>query len=273
MGDVAPRRREGDRLAGAVAIVTGAGHEGELLGTGAAISMLFAAQGAQLGLVDIDARRAGRTLATIAEHGGEGRVVEADVSTAGDCRRAVEEVVDRFGRLDVLVNNVAIAEGGSVVEFDEASWDRTFAVNLKSVALMSGAAIPHLRASGGGSIVNVSSIAAMRAFGVSAYAASKAGVMALTRDIAFTHGRDGIRVNCIVPGHLFTPMGDQGGESLRDLRRRAGLLGTEGDAWDVAWAALFLASDEARWITAVNLPVDAGTTATAPLAMRQYLVD
>src|SRR5207253_5184049 len=116
-------------------------------------------------------------------------------------------------------------------------------------------AIPHLRAAGGGAWINISSIAASRGHGAGAYAASKAALIALTRDWAYIHGREGIRVNCILPGHIFTPTGNQGDEEMRQRRRRAGLLGTEGDAWDVAWLAVFLVSDEARWITGVDIPV------------------
>jgi NAD(P)-dependent dehydrogenase (short-subunit alcohol dehydrogenase family) len=104
--------------------------------------------------------------------------------------------------------------------------------------------------------------------GSGAYAASKAAMIGLTSDWAYLHGRDGIRVNCIAPGHVYTPMGDQGGEELRERRRRAGLLGTEGTAWDIAWPAVFFASDEARWITGLSIPVDAGTLASGPLAVQ-----
>jgi NAD(P)-dependent dehydrogenase (short-subunit alcohol dehydrogenase family) len=134
--------------------------------------------------------------------------------------------------------------------------------------LMSRRVVPHLRASGGGAIVNLSSIAGMRGIGSGAYGPSKAGVIGLTYDLAYSLGRDHIRVNCVAPGHLYTPMGDQGGPELRDRRRRAGLLATEGTAWDAAWAALFLASDEARWITGVVLPVDAGTSASTALGLQ-----
>jgi NAD(P)-dependent dehydrogenase (short-subunit alcohol dehydrogenase family) len=124
-----------------------------------------------------------------------------------------------------------------------------------------------MRAAGGGAIVNIASIAGLRGMGSGAYAASKGAMVALTADWAYSHGRDGIRVNCLAPGHVYTPMGDQGGDDLRQRRRRAGLLGTEGVAWDVAWAAVFFASDEARWITGVTIPVDAGTISSGPLAV------
>jgi NAD(P)-dependent dehydrogenase (short-subunit alcohol dehydrogenase family) len=144
-------------------------------------------------------------------------------------------------------------------------------VNSKGVFLGTKAAIPAMRAAGGGSIINVSSIAGLRAgSGGSAvpYSASKGGVIALTTTMAVEHGRDNIRVNCIAPGHIYTPMvAGNMTEETRDLRRRAGPLGTEGTAWDIAWAATFLASDESRWISGVVLPVDAGLLATTPMSM------
>lgn len=255
------------RLAGKVAIVTGAGYSGTLPGTGVAIATLFASQGAHVGIVDISAERAANTLELIQGIGGSAVVVVADITSGDECERAVGEVVERFGRLDVLVNNAAIAGGGGS-RYDEDSWNRVVALNLNSVMLMTRAAVGPLQADGGGAIINMSSIAAIRGMGAGAYAATKAGVIGMTYDQAYAHGREGIRANCITPGHLYTPMGNQGGEELRERRRRAGLLGTEGNAWDAAWAALFLASDESRWITGVVLPVDAGTTASTFLAVQ-----
>ncbi len=258
----------GRRLTGRVAIVTGAGTGGELAGTGVATAILFASQGAAVGVIDISTERANRTAALIADIGGQGLSVTADITSPAECERAVQQVTDHFGRLDVLVNNAALAGGGGDAStIDRDGWSRVVALNLDAVMLMSKTSFPHLRAAGGGSIINLSSIAGMRGFGSGAYAATKAGVIGLTYDLAYSYGRDGIRANCIAPGHLFTPMGNQGGEELRDRRRRAGLLGTEGTAWDVAWAALFLASEESRWITGVLLPVDAGTTTSTFLAV------
>ena len=268
-----PERARGDRLSGKVAIVTGAGYDGQFLGTGSATAQLLATQGASVGLVDMDGERAAHTASCVADAGGECLVVVADVADADACQGAVDKVVERYGRLDILINNAGIATGGSVVDIDIEVWDRVMDVNLKSVMLMSRFAIPRMRSAGGGAIVNISSIAGLRGMGTSSYAASKGGVAALTADMAYSHGREGIRVNCIAPGHLFTPMGYHGDEELRDARRAAGLLGTEGDAWDVAWAALFLASDESRWITGAVLPVDAGTTTTTALAMRHHLAE
>jgi NAD(P)-dependent dehydrogenase (short-subunit alcohol dehydrogenase family) len=259
----------GRRLEGRVAIVTGAGSEGPLPGIGVATAVLFASQGARVGVIDISAERAANTEKLIAGVGGVSTTVVADITAAAECDRCVGQVVDQFGRLDILVNNAAIASGGGRAgTFDEAAWNRVVALNLNAVMLMSMSAAPHLRAAGGGSIVNMSSIAGMRGMGSGAYAATKAGVIGLTYDLAYSLGRDRIRVNCIAPGHLFTPMGNQGGEELRDRRRRAGLLGTEGTGWDAAWAALFLASEESRWITGVVLPVDAGTTSSTWLAVQ-----
>jgi NAD(P)-dependent dehydrogenase (short-subunit alcohol dehydrogenase family) len=258
----------GRRLAGRVAIVTGAGSSGALPGTGVAIAALFALHGAEVGVVDISAERAANTVELIEESAGKSVAVVADITDAAQCDRAVQEVTDRFGRLDILVNNAAITGAGGTADSYEEVWQQVIALDLTAVMLMSRSAIPHLVAAGGGAIVNMSSIAAFRGMGGGAYGSAKAGVIGLTYDLAYSCGRDNIRVNCIAPGHLYTPMGDQGGPELRERRRRAGLLGTEGTAWDAAWAALFLASDESRWITGVVLPVDAGATASTALAVQ-----
>ncbi|MGE0878757.1 MAG: SDR family NAD(P)-dependent oxidoreductase [Acidimicrobiia bacterium] len=259
------------RLEGKSIIVTGAGHEGDLLGTGVAIALRFASEGAKVGIVDISAARAENTREKIAELGGDAVVSVADITKDDECARAVGEVVDAFGGLDGLVNNAGVAAGGTVVDIAISEWDRVLDINLKSAMLMSRYSIPAIVESGGGGIVNISSVAGMRAFGTASYAASKGGMIALTYDMAYAHGLDGVRVNCIAPGHVFTPMGNQGGDEIRDQRRRAGLLGTEGDAWDIANAALFLMSDEARWITGLLMPVDAGATVVTALPMmRRY---
>lgn len=251
----------GRRLAGRVAVVTGAGSGDDLIGIGAAIAVLFAAQGAKVGVVDVAAERAEATRRRIERVGGECVVAIGDLADPDDNARAVDAVASAFGRLDVLVNSAAIVgAAGSPVDMDLAGWNATLAVNLTAAMLAAKHAIPHLRRAGGGAIVNISSIAATHGFASGAYAASKAGLIGLTKDWAFLHGRDGIRVNCLLVGHVYTPMGTSGGYERRDDRRRAGLLGTEGSAWDVAWPAVFLASEESRWITGAVLPVDAGTT-------------
>ena len=232
----------------------------------------MAACGARVAVVDMSQPRAAATVTAITSAGGEAMPVVADATSSGDCRRAAEAAAERFGPVTVLVNNLGAAVPGSVTEVDEDSWNRALALNLTSVMLMSRAVLPQMAAAGGGSVINVSSISSLRGSGhAAAYAAAKGGVNSLTIEMAVAHGRQGIRVNCVVPGHLYTPIGAQAGAEMRDLRRRAGLLGTEGDASDVAWAAVFLASDESRYITAALLPVDAGVTAVAPLAMLPHL--
>ena len=175
----------------------------------------------------------------------------------------------------MLVNSVGISGLGSVVDLAEDELDRALDVNLKSMVRMSRHAVPVMASAGGGSIVNLSSIVGIRAGGFGAaipYAVSKGGIIALTTAMAVDHGPAGVRVNCIAPGHIYTPMvEDRVDARMRELRRRAAPLQTEGSAWDVAFAALFLASDEARWISGVTLPVDAGLLATTPLAMFKRL--
>ena len=252
------------RLEGKVAIVTGAGSSQPGVGTGKAMSILFAREGAKILLVDLVAARAEETLATILEEGGEASVFAADTTKATDCEAMVKAAVERYGGLHILVNNVAILIEGSLLEVTEEEWDRVLNVNLKSAMLASKYAVPKMIEGGGGSIINLSSGAAIRGGGsVIAYAAAKGGVDTLTYQIAVSHGRDNIRVNGIYPGTILTPMTahEWPTEELRKQRVSSTPLGTEGTAWDVAWAALFLASDEARWITGIMLPVDGGSMA------------
>ncbi len=264
-----------DRLKGKVAIVTGAGSSGPGVGTGKAASILFAREGASVLLVDRDPRQAEETLDAIEGEGGSASVYTADVTSAEECEAAVDAAVARYGSLHVLFNNVGILGPGAVVDFQESDWDRVLDVNLKSMMLVSKYAVPRMIDAGGGSIVNMSSISGLRASGYPAsvpYSVSKGGVIALTTSMAVQHGRDNVRVNCIAPGHIYTPMVAGGmTEEIRDQRRRAAPLGTEGTAWDVAWAAVFLASDESRWVTGIVLPVDAGILAATPTAMLPHL--
>ena len=260
-----------DRLRDKVAIVTGAGSSGPGVGTGKAISVLFAREGARLLLADMAPERVAETAELVLEEGVEAETVTADVSSEAGCREIVRAAIDRFGRLDVLVNNVGIMGGGRITELSEDDWHRVIDANLGSMVWMTKHALPELIAAGGGSIVNLSSIAAARGSGSVPYAASKAGVEGLTRDVAVTHGPQGIRVNCILPGHIYTPMVAYMSDEDRELRRRIGALETEGTAWDVAWAAVFLASDESRWITGVSLPVDAGNLASMAIAPIQRM--
>ncbi|MCT9075483.1 SDR family NAD(P)-dependent oxidoreductase [Streptomyces fulvoviolaceus] len=257
----------GTRMRDRVALVTGAGSAGDFLGTGAATALLLAAQGATVGILDADPERAEHTSGRIEKDGGRAVVLTADITDEGAVRAAVDDLADRTGRLDAVVNNAGVSGEGGIAATTRAGWDRVFAVNVTGAMLVARAAHPHLVRAGGGSIVNVSSVAALRGFGSGAYGASKGALQSLTTDLAYAWGPDLIRVNCLVPGHLHTPIGDHGGAAGREMRRRANLLGIEGTAWDLAWAALFLAGPESRWITGVALPVDAGTTTATVLGM------
>ena len=262
-----------DRLSGKVAIVTGAGSRGEPFGTGKAIAYLFAREGARVCLVDLDRQRAEQTQSIIAGDGGEAFVAVADVARDADDEAVVRTTVQRWGRIDILINNAGISLGGGRLErLEEAAWDRVLDVNLKSAMLLAKHAIPHM--TGGGAIVNITSVAALRAHGVVPYGASKAALIALTRELAVLYGRDGIRANAIAPGHIYTPMVSGGlDEKVRERRRKVAPLGIEGDAWEVAAAALFLAGDEARFITGVCLPVDGGVTQTAALTGHAFITE
>jgi NAD(P)-dependent dehydrogenase (short-subunit alcohol dehydrogenase family) len=265
------------RLVGRVAIVTGAGSQGDGagVGTGKAIALLFAGEGARVCLVDREPARAGETLARIEAAGGEAFVAAADVTRAEDCARVVAETAERFGGLDILVNNVGMAgQQGDFSKFDEAAWERMFFVNLKSAVLMSRYAVPAMMARGGGAVVNISSIAGVVAHGTFAYGPSKAAMAQFSRELAVAYGRQGIRANTVAPGHTQTPLvAGLLPEALRETRRKVGTLGVEGDAWDVAYAALFLASDEARFVTGQQIAVDGGVTATAPLAAHELIME
>jgi NAD(P)-dependent dehydrogenase (short-subunit alcohol dehydrogenase family) len=254
------------RLEKKVAIVTGAGSRAAGIGNGRAAAILFAREGAKVLIVDNKATAAEETLAAIKEEGGEAEVFTGDVTSAADCRAMVERAVSRWGRLDILDNNVGIEGPASVVSVTEEDWDRVMTVNVKSMMLTGKYAVPAMAAGGGGSIINISSIGALRPRGLTPYSTSKGAVIALTRAMAIDHAKDGIRVNCIAPGPVYTPMVYSGGmsEEARERRRRASPLGIEGTGWDVGYAALFLASDEARYITGVVLPVDGGVMISSP---------
>ncbi len=256
------------RLAGKIAIVTGAGSQGEGFGTGKAISLLFAREGAKVCLVDREPARAEETLVLIRSAGGEAFVCTADVTDSCACAAVVAATVERYGALHILVNNVGLGAGGGRFEqLDEALWQRIIDVNLKSTFLMCRHAVPQIVAAGGGAVVNIASTAGLRGHGAGAYGPSKAAVVALSKELAVIYGRDGVRANTIAPGHIFTPLvSGLLDEASRQRRRKVAPLGIEGDAWDVAAAALFLASDEARFITGTCLPVDGGVTEIAALS-------
>ena len=255
-----------DRLAGKSAIITGAGSRAEGIGNGRATAILFAREGADLLLVDRDEAAVQATLDMIRAEGNDAAIAVADVTSTEDCSRIVGDAVSRYGKLDILHNNVGIGGRGTVEQISEVEWDHVLRVNVTSMMLTCKHAIPALRESGGGAITNVSSIAALRPRGLTAYSVSKAAVATLTQALAVDHGRDRIRANCIMPGPVYTPMVYSAGMSdeLRDRRKNASLLKQEGEPWDIGWAAVFLASDEAKYVTGVILPVDGGVTVRGP---------
>jgi NAD(P)-dependent dehydrogenase (short-subunit alcohol dehydrogenase family) len=266
------------RVAGKVAIVTGAGSTpGPGMATGRACAIVLAREGARVLLADVIGERAEETRALIEKDGGTAAVFIGDMTKAADCDAMVRAAVDAFGPLDILVNNIGVAHAGNVVDTTEETWDRVLSLSLKTTFLASKSAVPVMAAKRSGAIVNISSITGARGGNYVAYAAAKGGVNALTVDMAYSHGRDGIRVNAIAPGHITTPLlfSVTGVSPQSEYRQRmaaaSGLLGTNGDGWDVGWAAAFLASDEARWITGAVLPVDGGVMAVTPLMMAPHL--
>ncbi|CAK7235435.1 hypothetical protein SBRCBS47491_009292 [Sporothrix bragantina] len=276
-------QRPSRTLSGRVAIVTGAGAQGDGIGNGRAIAILLAEDGALVVCVDRDLDLAQRTVQMI-EHGlsspshtpapanSKAIAVQADVASEQDCRRVIDTAVSVFGRVDILCNNVGIMGAkGTAPELDTAQWAQGLQVNVTSMMLMARFAIPamlqndpaagsHIR----GSIVNLGSVAGLQGGTPHLlYPTSKGAVVNMTRAMAAQHGKDGIRVNCVCPGMLYTPMMYGGGmsEEIRERRRKRSILQTEGNAWDCASAVRFLTGDDARWITGTVLTVDAGATA------------
>jgi NAD(P)-dependent dehydrogenase (short-subunit alcohol dehydrogenase family) len=252
-------------LTGKVAIVTGGGAAGDGIGNGRAAAILLARAGTRVIVADRDVALAKRTVEMIEAGGGEALAFQADMTRASDCAAVVEAAMGRYGRLDYLDNNVGIGSRGTVDETEE-SWRRLMTVNVDTMFLAAKHAIPAMRRTGGGAIVNVSSISALRPRGLTAYSVSKGAVIALTRAMAVDHGQEGIRVNCVAPGPVYTPMVYQRGMSAasRDRRRTASALKVEGTGWDIGHAVRFLLSDFARYITGHTLVVDGGTTLSAP---------
>ena len=253
-------------LAGKVAIVTGGGAQGDGIGNGRAAAMLLARAGASVLVVDRDVALAERTVAMIAEEGGTAAAAGYDVTSSDQCAAMVEDAVSGWGRLDCLDNNVGIGSKGSVVEETEANWARVMQVNVDSMFLTCKHAIPAMIRTGGGSIVNVSSISALRPRGLTAYSVSKGAVIALTKAIAVDHGPQGVRANCVAPGPVYTPMvyGPGMTDQARDTRRQASVLGLEGTGWDIGATVRFLLSAQARYITGQTLVVDGGATLVGP---------
>ena len=248
------------RMQGKIVLVTGAGSSGPGWGNGKAAAVLYAREGAHVFAVDRRAEAAAETAAIIADEGHQCRSFTADVTRSAEVAAMVAACVAAFGRLDVLHNNVGIAETGGPVEASEESWNRVIAVNQTSVFLTCKHALPQMVAQGGGAIVNIGSIASRRWIGFPyvAYSASKAAIVALTQNVAVQYAAHGIRANCVLPGLMDTPMireplaAAYGGDidSMLATRHRQSPTGHMGDGWDTAHAALFLASDEARYITA-----------------------
>lgn len=260
------------RLRDKVAVVVGAGQTpGDTVGNGRAAAILFAREGASVVLVDSNIASALDTRAMIEAEGGLSIAVEADITREQDCQAFVRTAVETYGRIDVLHNNVGIAKGdGAVEDVSSEAWDQIMDVNLKGMFLSCKSALPVMRGQQSGSIVNISSIAAVCSANIAAYKASKAGVNALTHQIAIDNARFGVRANAIMPGLINTPMAIEGislargipkDHLIRERDARVPLGRKMGTAWDVAYAALFLASDESRFITGVVLPVDGGQSA------------
>ena len=260
------------RLTDKVAVVIGAGSVGAGWGNGKATAVLFAREGAKVLCVDINEKAAEETAGIIADEGGTAAVQRADVTRADQVEALTQRALDLWGRIDVLDNNVGILAVGGPVEQSEADWDRVMDANIKAMFLTCKHVLPVMERQGAGAIVNIASIAGIRWLGVPyvSYHASKAAVIQFTKVVALQYATKGIRANAILPGFMDTPMyveplkGAYAGGDIEEMKRiRAAQCptGKMGDAWDVAHAALFLASDEAKYITATELVVDGGLTA------------
>jgi NAD(P)-dependent dehydrogenase (short-subunit alcohol dehydrogenase family) len=254
-------------FSGKVALISGGGAAGDGIGNGRAAAILLARAGAKVVIADLNLKLAERTVEMIVAEGGTAAALACDATKEADCKQLVEAAVDRFGRLDFLDNNVGIGSRGSVVDEKPEEYRRVMQVNVESMFLLSKYAIPAMiKTAHGGAIVNISSISALRPRGLTTYTTSKAAVIGLTRAMAVDHGRDNIRVNCICPGPMYTPMVYARGmsEAARAQRTKASVLKLEGTGWDVGHAVKFLLSYYARYITGQVLVVDGGVTLQAP---------
>ncbi|KAH8901516.1 NAD(P)-binding protein [Thozetella sp. PMI_491] len=253
-------------FSGDVAIVTGAGSrmDGEI-GNGRASAILLARHGAKVALLDLNAEWANETKRMIDEEGGISEVIETDVTDEESCKRAVAKTVELWGAVHILVNIVGVGGAmGDATTINLEAWDRDFRINVTSMVLMSRHAIPEMRKAGRGSIVNMSSVSGLMGGNPSLlYPTTKGAIIQMTRAMAAHHGQENIRVNCVCPGMVFTPMTRGRGmtDEMRQARINQNLMKIEGTGWDVGYAILFLASKEARWITGLIMPVDGGTTA------------
>ncbi len=244
-------------VTGKVAVITGAAS-----GIGRATAELFVASGARVVIADLDDGRGAELARRL---GDAARFQRTDVSAPADAERLMHRAAEEFGRVDVVVNNAGVQVAGAVTELSESDWDRTFAVNVRGCFLTTRAAVPRLREAGGGAIVNVASIAGIKGgAGMSAYAASKGAVIALTTSLAAELAADGIRVNCVCPGWIDTPFNDPaigflgGREAQDDLVAATVPLRRQGTPREVAASILFLASDAASYLTSQRIVVDGG---------------
>ena len=254
-------------LANKVAIISGGGAAGDGIGNGRAAAILLARAGTRVVVADRELKLAERTVEMIAGEGGTAVAHAGDITSEADCKRLVDAAVGRWGRLDFLDNNVGIGSRGSVVDEKPEDYRRVMQVNVETMFLLSKYAIPAMiKTAGGGAIVNISSISALRPRGLTTYSTSKAAVIGLTQAMAVDHGRDHIRVNCICPGPMYTPMVYARGMSdqARSRRANSSVLKLEGTGWDIGHAVKFLLSDHARYITGQVLVVDGGVTLQAP---------
>ena len=264
----------GDRLKDKVAMVTGAGSSGPGWGNGKAVAVLFARQGARVFAVDNNADAVAQTQGIIEGEGGQCTSHVADVTDGEQVAAMVQRCVEIYGGVDVLHNNVGILRVGGPVEASEESWDLVVDVNIKSMFLTCKSVIPQMLERGGGAIVNISSITGIRYVGVPyiSYSTTKGAVLAFTRSIALQYADKGIRANTILPGLMNTPMiveplkgayADGDVQKMIDIRDQQCPTGKMGDAWDTAYAALFLASDEAKYVNGAELVVDGGLSCRA----------